>query len=245
MDGEYITTKPPPHPPPLMSNTKVRKGSYILAVIETAKFVQQKETIHRLDCGAYFIKKEYKGTPTSETCALLGIPVGDVYNFIIEHSDYIQLIRNDKQLDYIEDIGSLTCKYLHEAIYKFKNFFNLYAKEQNQKLLLLNIEPKGHGRHQRFYPIPRITIPGGRMESSDEEDFELCGIREFKEETGIDLTEGYKRLSREKLKKGYRFTHFPSSKPSETNDKFKYYFLKNKMNEDPKSVNMYYLVEIK
>ena len=52
----------------------------------------------------------------------------------------------------------------------------------------------------------------------DENDFEKCGLREFREETGIDISNCHDTLSREKLKKGFRFTHFNTFKPK---NKFK------------------------
>ncbi len=223
------------------SYEKIKKSAYVLALISTEQFFKQGE-VEQLACGAYFIKKEYKGTPEYETCALLGVPTGDIFNFILEDSDYLSSMRNDPKLKYIDCIEHLTCKYLQDAIFKFRTFFNLSSKEKKNQLLILNIEPMGVGHTLRSYPVPRISVPGGTMEDKDENDFEKCGLREFREETGIDISNCHDTLSREKLKKGFRFTHFNTFKPK---NKFKCSFLKNKHFDDFKSISMFYLVEIK
>ena len=76
------------------------------------------------------------------------------------------------------------------------------------------------------------------MEDTDSRDFEICGLREFKEETGLDISNSYERISREKIKKGFKFTHFSSSKK-----KLKMLLLKNKT-DTTRSISMYYLVKI-
>jgi 8-oxo-dGTP pyrophosphatase MutT (NUDIX family) len=76
------------------------------------------------------------------------------------------------------------------------------------------------------------------MEDSDSKDFVTCGLREFKEETGLDISNSYEKLSKEKIKRGFKFTHFSSSK-----SKLKMFFIKNKVDYS-KSISMYYLVKI-
>ena len=64
------------------------------------------------------------------------------------------------------------------------------------------------------------------MEDGDFFDFEKCALREFKEETGIDITFCHKKLSREKIKKGFRFNHFsnPSYGPGNSGLQNSYFF---------------------
>ena len=158
-----------------------------------------------------------------------------VMEFLDENGQFIREIREDEELQYITDIERLTIKYIQTPISKFKLFFR---RESQHDLLLFNIEPKGEGYLEKHYPEPRISIPGGGMEESDYRDFETCGLREFKEETGLDISNSYERISREKIKRGFKFTHFSSSKK-----KLKMFLLKNKTDHS-KSISMYYLVKI-
>jgi hypothetical protein len=212
----------------------VRKGSYIMAIMPISSFMKQKDAT-LLDCGIYFIKKEYDGSPNNETCALLGVPLRCVTEFLDENGSFVKSIRNERELQYIKDIRNLSVRYIQTPISKFKVFFR---GEEENNLLLFNIEPKGEGDFERLYPEPRITIPGGGMEDKDSRDFEKCAIREFKEETGLDISNSYEKISREKIKRGFKFTHFSSPKK-----KLKMFLLKNK-SDHSKSISMYYLVKI-
>jgi 8-oxo-dGTP pyrophosphatase MutT (NUDIX family) len=212
----------------------VRKGSYIMAIMPIESFMKQQGAM-KLDCGIYFIKKEYDGTPTKETCALLGIPLINVTDFLDETCAFVSSIKHDKELRYIKDVQHLSVRYIQNPISKFKMFFK---REDTNELLLFNIEPKGEGIHELKYPEPRITIPGGGMEEKDLRDFEKCGIREFQEETGLDISDTYERISKEKIKRGFKFTHFSSNR-----NKVKMFLIKNKY-DNKKSISMYYLVRI-
>ena len=212
----------------------IRKGSYIMAIMPIESFMKQQGAM-KLDCGIYFIKKEYDGTPTKETCALLGIPLINVTDFLDETCAFVASIKHDKELQYIKDVHNLSVRYVQNPISKFKMFFR---REDTSELLLFNIEPKGEGIQELKYPEPRITIPGGGMEEKDLRDFEKCGIREFQEETGLDISESYERISKEKIKRGFKFTHFSSNR-----NKVKMFLIKNKY-DNKKSISMYYLVRI-
>jgi 8-oxo-dGTP pyrophosphatase MutT (NUDIX family) len=212
----------------------IRKGSYIMAIMPIESFMKQQGAM-KLDCGIYFIKKEYDGTPTKETCALLGIPLINVTDFLDETCAFVSSIKHDKELRYIKDVQHLSVRYIQNPISKFKMFFK---REDTNELLLFNIEPKGEGIHELKYPEPRITIPGGGMEEKDLRDFEKCGIREFQEETGLDISDTYERISKEKIKRGFKFTHFSSNR-----NKVKMFLIKNKY-DNKKSISMYYLVRI-
>ena len=212
----------------------IRKGSYIMAIMPIESFMKQQGAM-KLDCGIYFIKKEYDGTPTKETCALLGIPLINVTDFLDETCAFVASIKHDKELQYIKDVHNLSVRYIQNPISKFKMFFR---REDTSELLLFNIEPKGEGIQELKYPEPRITIPGGGMEEGDLRDFEKCGIREFQEETGLDIQDTYEKISKEKIKRGFKFTHFSSNR-----NKVKMFLIKNKY-DNKKSISMYYLVRI-
>lgn len=183
------------------------------------------------------IKKEYDGTPTKETCALLGIPIRLINDFILEHSPLINLIKQSQELDYIDQIQSITSKFIYRAIGKFLPHFN---KCEATDLVLLNIEPKGYGKLERKYPVPRFTIPGGTMEKDDLLNFESCGLREFKEETGLDISNCHEKISREKIRSGNRFTFMESFEK-------KLHFLPVKRQQEilTRFESMYYLVRLK
>jgi ADP-ribose pyrophosphatase YjhB (NUDIX family) len=212
----------------------VKRSSYVMAIIRTDEFI--KKGAIQLSCGIYWIKREYDGSSTGETCALLGVPIFHIFDFLDENGDLINKIRNEEQLQYIEGIDTLSCRSVQLAISKFKVFFR---REDENELMIFNIEPKGSGKLERAYPIPLITVPGGTMEEKDLLDFERCAMREFQEETGIDIANSHQKISREKIKKGYRFTHFPSSQK-----RLKMIYSKNKFDQNKKVVSMYYLVRI-
>ncbi len=215
---------------------EIKKSSYVIALITIDNFIKRGAKL--IDSGVYFIYKEYDGTPEKETCALLGIPIRNIYDFLIDDCELIKNIRKDPNLQYIEMIDKLTCRYIQNAISKFR----LYLKSDMDEdvLVLLNIEPKASGKMERQYPVPRITIPGGTMEDKDFQDFERCALREFKEETGIDISMCHEKVSREKIKKGFRFNHFTKYKKN----KLKSFYHRNKYEFDTKYISMYYLVKI-
>jgi hypothetical protein len=213
----------------------LKKSAYILAIISVLKFV--KHDAIKLNCGIYMIKKDYDGSPTKETCALLGVPVKIITDFLTEESELLIHLKQSPELQYIDDISEITTKHISKALIKFLPMF----KDCNQSdLILLNIEPKGFGRFERNYPTPRITIPGGKMEKNDLFNFESCGFREFKEETGLDITCCHEKISREKIKSGRRFTHLSSFQK-----KLKMLPIKKQQDVLTKFESMYYLVKIK
>jgi ADP-ribose pyrophosphatase YjhB (NUDIX family) len=216
-----------------MDEDIIRRGSYIMAIMPISSFVKQGAI--PLKSGIYFIKKDYDGSPSKETCALIGVPLNLVIDFLDEEGGLIKNIRIDPELQYIDRLDLLSVKHVQTPISKFKLFFR---REQDMELLLFNIEPKGKGYLEKSYPEPRITIPGGGMEDGDMRDFEVCGLREFKEETGLDISNSYQKLSKEKIKRGFKFTHFSSNRK-----KLKMFFIKNKVDQT-KTISMYYLVRI-
>jgi len=212
-----------------------KKSAYVLAIISTLKFL--KYNAIKLPNGIYMIKKDYDGTPTKETCALLGVPVRLITDFFIEDSGLVISLKNSEELSYIDNINDVTTKYISKPLTKFLPYF----KNCNPNdLVLLNIEPRGYGRYARKYPIPRITIPGGKMESSDLFNFESCGFREFQEETGLDITCCHEKISREKIRSSKRFTHLSSFQK-----RLKILPFKKQQEILTRFESMYYLVKIK
>jgi len=212
----------------------VKRSSYVMAIITSENF--KKKGAIQLSSGIYWIKRDYDGSSTGETCALIGVPIQFIFDFLDENGELINKIRRDQELDYIDGIETLSCRYIQLAISKFKTFFK---REDEQELMIFNIEPKGSGKLEKAYPNPTITVPGGTMEEKDLLDFERCAMREFQEETGIDIVDSHQKISREKIKKGYRFTHFPSS-----HKRLKMIYSKNKFDQNKKVIAMYYLVRI-
>jgi hypothetical protein len=212
-----------------------KKSAYVLAIISTLKFL--KYGANKLTNGVYMIKKDYDGTPDKETCALLGVPVKLITDFLIEDSELVISLKKSIELSYIDDIEEITTKYISKALHKFLPYF----KSCNPlDLVLLNIEPRGFGRYARKYPTPRVTIPGGKMESDDLFNFESCGFREFKEETGLDITCCHEKISREKIRSSKRFTHLSSFQK-----RLKVLPYKKQQELLTKFESMYYLVKIK
>lgn len=181
-------------------NKKIlRQSAYVVGVIPERVFIAKGGKL--LNYGIYFIEREFNGTPENETVALLGIPMIHVQNFFVEESDLIKEIRKEPQLQYIDNINELCCTSTCDILRKFRRFFE---NCESDHLLLLNIEPRGEGKYKRLYPYPRFTLPGGTMEKVDCNDFIQCAIREFKEETSLDIHDNYELVSQKKIMKDIR-----------------------------------------
>jgi len=213
----------------------IKKSAYVIAIMSILNFI--KHGASKLSCGIYLIKKDYDGSPTKETCALLGIPVRIINDLLFDDTELVKKIRVNEELNYIEKIDEITTRHISKAIGKFLPFFRTYG---NTDLVLLNIEPKGYGKYERYYPTPRITIPGGKMERNDFLNFESCGFREFREETGLDIASCHEKISREKIKSGKRFTHLSSFQK-----RIKYLPARKQQEILTKFESVYYLVNIK
>ena len=215
----------------------LRSGAYVIALMSTLKFVNHGAI--KLHCGVYMIKKDYDGSPTKETCALLGVPIKLISDFLIDESQTINMLKKAHELDYIDDIKDITTVYISSMISTFLPFFKNY--DTTTDLILLNIEPKGYGNIEYKYPTPRITIPGGKMQKSDLFDFESCGFREFKEETGLDITHCHEKISREKVRSNKKY-----NQSTLYHKKFRFYPLKQtQQNNSNIFESMYYLVRVK
>jgi predicted NUDIX family NTP pyrophosphohydrolase len=105
---------------------------------------------------------------------------------------------------------------------------------KNKEIEIFLIHPGGPFNKRQY---GNWSIPKGGVDDSDITLLDAAK-REFKEETGLDISNSYEKLSKEKIKRGFKFTHFSSSK-----SKLKMFFIKNKVDYS-KSISMYYLVKI-
>lgn len=195
----------------------LRQSAYMISVISERNFIQRGAT--HLQFGIYYIKKEFCNTPEGETVALVGIPMIHIQQFFVEESELIREIRKAPQLAYISNVNNLCATITCDILRKFNKFFE---NCETNSLLILNIEPRGEGRYKRMYPFPRFTIPGGTMEAKDSNDFFQCALREFREETALDISDRdcYEIISQKKIVRDIRdnkrkqvFNYFNDSKP--------------------------------
>ena len=214
---------------------KIKKGSYIIAIISKSSFVGMGAEL--LNNGIFFIPKEYKGTSHFETHALLGIPKHLVSDLIKEDSTLLDSIRSESKLNYVPGLNMLSCARISDPLSKFLRYLN-HCNDND--LLLFNIEPMGTGRLKRCYPVPYITVPGGRMDDIDNHSFESCGLREFREETGFDISFCHKEITRQKIKK-YNNKNKKWFIYTEPPPGLGYPVIKKDL---PYSINMYFLVKI-
>jgi len=120
-------------------------------------------------------------------------------------------------------IENLNIYNMESVISYFSSLINNFSDDY---LFIFNIEPRGQTKRQlKFYPNPNICIPGGNMEIRDNLSFEKCAIREFQEETGIQISMKYKIIGRHNIniiKKYYKNVKFKSYKGLELQKKFSY-----------------------
>lgn len=187
--------------PQVSSNSRkiLRQSAYIISIISERSFIQRGAV--PLNYGLYYIRKECRNTPDAETLALVGIPIIHIAQFFVEESELVRELRKSPQLQYIDNVAQLSVAENCNVLRKFVRFFE---NCDSSMLLLLNIEPRGEGRYKRLYPYPRFTIPGGTMESQDMNDFLQCALREFREETSLDVTDNYEIISQKKVVRDIR-----------------------------------------
>ena len=186
---------------------KGSRCSYIVALMDRQMFIDQgalkitasNPYIQPFD--VYYILKMYDGSPCHETCALLGIPLRYWSELILSDSNLLRYIRQGRELSHIQDIYNLGANHhVTDPIHHFRDAFKDILNQYNpDDVILLNIEPRGNGKLERSYPIPLITVPGGRMEMKDFQSFEKCALREFEEETGFNIRNKHVRLCEEKV----------------------------------------------
>jgi len=220
------------------ANKYPKRSAYIIAIISKDAFISL--GAHLLSSGVYYIPKDYKGTPENETSALLGVSRNFFSDLIKgDNSTLIINLRKENVLAHIPGIEKLTCFYVSDILDKFSRF--LSTCEHNE-IIMINIEPMGSGRLKRCYPEARLTIPGGTMDDIDNHSFEMCGLREFREETGIDIRLCHREITRHKVKKYNKkkkwFKHVERTLPPPGLGYDK------KVKDQLHSISMYFLVRI-
>ena len=244
--------KPEEYHPSISSEKKkkVYRSAYIISVIKKDSFIKYGARLLTTVPFVYYIPKVYTGDSEHETCALLGIRVCDWTDLLTDDSLLIRNLRNSKELKYIQDIHKITSYHMMESVSKFKNDLKQFNDDD---LILLNIEPKGNDHLEKSYPVPRLCIPGGGMERKDMNSFESCAFREYKEETGIDISNIhilirqdhiYKKRSREK----YNYVESPSPTKSYYTNYYNNHFIQKKdlrkSQENKQYMSIIYLVKI-
>ena len=221
----------------------LRQSGYLIAVIQEKDFIQRGAKL--IDYGIYMIQQEYQHDNCErETVALIGIPIIHVHDFFEEESELIKQLRVHPSLSYIENIQELCCNNTCDILSKFASFFD---NCESHYLLLLNIEPKGEGRYTRIYPYPRFTLPGGKMENRDCNDFLQCAIREFAEETHIILTtDNYNLISQKKIIKDIKAKKDTSSTTKKRQKHRRFNLFHKHFDAYPtKIVSFYFAIRIK
>lgn len=182
---------------------KGRKSAHVLAIIESDMFVRMGAVKLRDDFEIYFILRDYNGSPTGETCAILGIGKRHIKDLPNKNSAFFKAVRESKQLEHIPGIVNLSPYKLNVIPYMLQ--FLKFVRDT--ELILFNIEPMGSDELARkLYPSANISIPGGGMEKEDDNCFERCGWREFREETGINLNDysDVRKITRQKINQSDR-----------------------------------------
>jgi len=211
---------------------RVFKSSYILALIKHENLLSWGAVSYD-DLPIYYILKEYDGTAHHETCALLAIGKPFWPHLVEEYSDLLQTLRNAPFLCHIEGIRELTFKHIIDPILKFKDCLE---KGRDEEYLIFNVEPKGSGKYESHYPVPRLSVPGGSMEADDNNNFELCAFREFMEETGFDIRSNCAIVKSEKIKR--------PRKLKKINGDFKNFRYKHKHKEKYTYISIFFFVEL-
>ncbi len=227
---------------------KMGKSAYIIALVGRLNFIDYGAKRMTNDRGvgeyeAYVVLRRYDGSPDHETEALVGVPIRYWNELLLSDSGLLEYLRSAKELLHILDIHNLGVNYINDPLFRFRYAFkDIMSQFSPDDLILLNIEPRGvGGRLEKSYPIPLLTIPGGRMEVIDNQSFERCGLREFREETGIDIDHNHVRLCDEKIIKKKQRRYIPSSYHSTGN-----YHRESSSNRvlGDGSISMFYLVRI-
>jgi hypothetical protein len=173
-------------------NVHVKKCGYLLTIINREEFIEIGADFIE-NSSIFYIKRDYDGSSTGETEALIGVNYKDVKSFVEneEKCNFLNLIKNCYELNYVEDIENIDMSEIQKGILKY--FSGILGNMQEDELIILNIEPRGRTQKQlKIYPHPCLSIPGGNMEKDDNLSFEKCAVREFIEETGININEKYK-----------------------------------------------------
>lgn len=162
---------------------KLRKCSYILAVIKAELFV--KYGAKQIAKGIYIMEKIYNDTVYGETCAIIGLHKNLVRQLLDKNSDIYTFMRQLDILKNIPGIENLSPYRLYVLKCMLKYLYFVY----NDEIILFNIEPKGNKPIEHIYPCANICLPGGGIEKNDGKCWEKCARREFSEEVGLMIPE--------------------------------------------------------
>lgn len=210
----------------------IKKSGYVLALVEFID-IQRLNGFSIYNNDIYILPRK----PTNETEAILAIKL-NIFQKILQNAylnnednivnckcEYIQTLRNCQPLKNIDEIHTLYIKYSF-IINRIVN--HLIEEGWTDNYILINVEPKGYNELEKTYPAPILTIPGGRMEEIDNDDFEECAFREFYEETLIHIkNSNYLCLTKDLLKcsKNSTYNHFNKKKnKNKKNIKISWYY---------------------
>jgi len=211
------------------------KAAHIIAKISIKKFVQLGAI--PLFQGAYVIFKNYNlKSVDGESAALIGInkkwinarfkpktQFGAMPLNVINLDVILYILRRQACFSKIDGIEELSEYRLIRALNTFRSEI---LSASDDELFLFNIEPKGTvGKLQVLYPNANLTLPGGAREKL--EDPVDCAIREFTEETGLQLSRYFflnTIISNRMLvdRDGYRRHYFMISYECDYNHNFRF-----------------------
>ncbi len=183
--GLRVHSMPPKLPIPNLGNKK-SKSAYMIALVRRSNFISL-GALPIQGGVSYYIPRNHvdDGSPFNETCGILGLRANFYHHLNNPACAVFRKIRESPLLKNVEDAANLTSKKIALPLSKFDAFLRA---QTDDTLILLNVEPKGSGIFTRIYPHPQITFPGGTMEDDDDDCFQKCAFREFKEETGFDIS---------------------------------------------------------
>ncbi len=185
IQGLRVHSMPPKLPVSNLSNRK-SKSAYMIALVRRQNFISL--GAKPIQGGvSYYIPRNhvYDGSPFNETCGILGLRANFYHHLNNPACAVFRKIKESPLLQNVEDALNVTAKKIAPPLSKFDSFLRA---QNDDILILLNVEPKGTGIFTRIYPHPQITLPGGTMEDGDGDCFQACAFREFKEETGFDIS---------------------------------------------------------
>lgn len=177
------------------STRKLRKCAYIIAIISQEYFAEFGAQQMSEDPNIFVAKRSYVSDSHKETCAIIGINKHYVRHLFDDNSILYQRLKKCEQLQDIHGIETLRAYRLEPLKQLLKFLFFVPEKD----LIIFNIEPMGKDEQARIYPTANICIPGGGMEKEDGNCYEMCGRREFEEETQIVIPKNIKYVVRQKF----------------------------------------------
>ena len=174
---------------------KIRKCAYILAILSLDFFKEFGAVPLEEDPNIYIANRTYTNDSSNETCAVIGINKHYVRYLFDDNSILYQKLRASNQTKNIYGIESLRSYRLEPVKHLLKFLYFVPEKD----IIVFNLEPKGKDDKVKIYPTANICVPGGGMETSDNNCYELCGRREFQEETKINIPKFIKYIVRQKF----------------------------------------------